>query len=56
MGTRARQVLQAKVVDLDDDPREDILSHLHSCCDYIDEARDAGGVLVYCTAGKSFRF
>uniref|UniRef100_A0A7S1X4L4 Protein-tyrosine-phosphatase n=1 Tax=Tetraselmis chuii TaxID=63592 RepID=A0A7S1X4L4_9CHLO len=46
-----------KQVVVDDDEREDLVAHFSACFSFIDQAlqneREAGGVLVHCSAGCS---
>jgi len=42
-----------KVVEVDDHDSEDLLSHLESCIEFIQEGRQHGGILVHCAAGIS---
>ena len=41
------------MLDVEDHHEEDILQHFGRCVAFIDEGRQAGAVLVYCTAGVS---
>lgn len=45
--------LQYKVVQVFDDPEENIAQFFEECNEYIDEGRRAGGLLVHCYAGQS---
>jgi len=41
------------VLDLQDCEQQDIMQHFTKCFDFIDEGRQAGGILVHCLAGVS---
>jgi len=41
------------VVKVADAPMEDMYTHFDAICDFIDQARKSGGVVVHCLAGIS---
>ena len=47
--------LITKLIDIDDEPFEDLLAHLNEACDWIHQklAQKDGGVLVHCLQGIS---
>jgi len=42
-----------KILEVDDANSEDILGHLESCVEFIDEGRKKGGILIHCRHGVS---
>jgi len=51
--TRLQQDFRYLVLEALDNLKEDMLQHFESCHQFIDEGRQAGGVLIHCQAGIS---